>query len=52
MPNSNYYRQILNIFFLFKKEDDITDSLLENDDTEEKKIIEKEKHKTEYDEFL
>ena len=40
------------IFFLFKKEDDINDSLLENDDTEEKRIIEKENQKTEYDEFL
>ena len=40
------------IFFLFKQEDDITDALLEKADIEEKKIKEKEKQKSEYDEFL
>ena len=40
------------IFFLFKQEDDINDALLEKADIEEKKIKEKEKQKSEYDEFL
>ena len=42
----------LNIFFVFKKKDDISDAFLENEEDEENKLSNKEVKKSEYDDIL